>query len=507
MPSVLTLSHISYAYPGTPSSALKNVSASFPTGWTGVIGPNGCGKTTLARIACGELEPDAGSVTPACAGVYCPQDPSVEPSALFDFACDYAPEASRLRRSLGIEDDMLWRFSELSFGEQKKIQVAVSLWMRPDVLAIDEPTNHVDALCRKEIGRAMLEYAGIGILVSHDRMLLDAVATQVLSFEESRIVIRPGGYSQAREQEERERIEAVHRQETARAQVHKLEAEQRRRRERADKSSGMRSKRNLDKHDSDGRARIGLAIVSGQDGKAGKLASRMDARVESARADADAAWVNKRYEGDLWLDATPSKRDVVLELEECTIPCGPGRTLHVPGLYVGSTDHIGISGPNGAGKSTLIRRLLQESKHAGNLWCQVNGIQTLYLGQEIDAKGSQRFLGRIDKLSDEEKGLVLKGMSRLGSDPKRVLAMDAASPGELRKLAIVHGMLMSPQLIVLDEPTNHLDVQSTEALERALSDFPGALVLVSHDEMFLEQCTSKRWVVECTSEGSEVRCR
>lgn len=493
----LNLSHITYAYPGSSVTILDGVNASFASGWTGIIGPNGCGKTTIARIACGDMSPDSGTVLPKISGLYCPQDPLWEPASLYDFACDYSPEALAIRHSLCIDNDMLWRYSQLSCGEQKKIQVAVALWAQPEILVVDEPTNHVDANCRKEICRAMAAYRGIGILVSHDRELLDSLVYQVLDFRDGHVIMRSGGYTQACDQMELEREGLIHRQVVAKKQLRKLENEQRRRRELADKSSGMRSKRKLDKHDSDSRDKIGLAIVSGKDGKAGKLADRMDTRVKSARQSLSTMRVTKRYEGDVWLNAHPSKRHVVLKTREQIIPCGPEAELLVPKLFIANTDHIGICGPNGAGKSTLIRHMLSQSEQTGSLWCaEIDGIRTLYIGQEIGSDDAKRFLESVEALPELEKGLVLKGLSRLGSNPKRVLTLSATSPGELRKLAIVRGMLLSPQLIVLDEPTNHLDIQAIEALERALSSFPAALILVSHDERFLAKCVSKRLILE-----------
>lgn len=143
--TTLVLSHITYAYPGSAMPALDNVSATFATGWHGIVGDNGCGKSTFVRIACGLLIPDRGVVSPRLVSAYCAQEAGVEPPMLFDFACDFAPATTHLRRMLRITDDMLWRFSELSGGEQKKIQIAVALWQNPDLLAMDEPTNHVDA--------------------------------------------------------------------------------------------------------------------------------------------------------------------------------------------------------------------------------------------------------------------------------------------------------------------------------------------------------------------------
>lgn len=141
----LSLSGVSYAYPSSVQPILTDVTVAFPSGWTGLLGDNGCGKSTLARIACGLIEPDAGSVTRGLVCTMCPQEADVAPEGLYDFAADYGREARELRRIFRIEDDMPWRFDELSFGERKKLQIAVALWQRPDVLVADEPTNHLDA--------------------------------------------------------------------------------------------------------------------------------------------------------------------------------------------------------------------------------------------------------------------------------------------------------------------------------------------------------------------------
>ena len=188
----LTLTGVTYAYPSVPDPILDSATITFPTGWTGLLGDNGCGKSTLAKIACGMLAPDAGQVTHGLFAV-----------------CTYDREARRLREVFRIEDDMPWRFDELSHGERKKLQIACALWQRPDVLAIDEPTNHLDSAARSQLAEALRGFRGIGILVSHDRDLLDALAQRCASFEAGGIVVRPGGYTAAHNQAERERSSAL----------------------------------------------------------------------------------------------------------------------------------------------------------------------------------------------------------------------------------------------------------------------------------------------------------
>jgi macrolide transport system ATP-binding/permease protein len=142
----LNLSNVRYSYAGSPNEALSCVTITFPRGWTGVVGDNGCGKSTLARIATWQLCPMGGAVGPrGLVSAYCEQDADLEPDGLADFDCDYGADAIGLRAMLGIEDDWPWRYGELSCGQRKRLQVAVVLWHRPDVLAMDEPTNHLNA--------------------------------------------------------------------------------------------------------------------------------------------------------------------------------------------------------------------------------------------------------------------------------------------------------------------------------------------------------------------------
>lgn len=124
----LNLSNVTYTYPSSPEPTLRSVTATFPCGWTGIVGDNGCGKTTLVRIVCGLLEPDAGSVTRGLVAAYCAQDATEPPPGLEDFACAYDGIAVRLRSDLRIDDGWAWRYDTLSGGQQKRLQVACALW-------------------------------------------------------------------------------------------------------------------------------------------------------------------------------------------------------------------------------------------------------------------------------------------------------------------------------------------------------------------------------------------
>lgn len=481
----MTLHHLTYTYPSCVDPALADVSATLPCGWTGLVGDNGCGKTTLARVACGLLAPDGGSVAPRLFAVYCEQDASAEPEALYDFAAAYDREAVALRRALGVEENWPWRYDTLSSGQQKRLQVACVLWQQPDLLVMDEPTNHVDAPTRAAIEDALARFKGIGLLISHDRALLDGLCAQCLFMAAGKVTARPGGYSQGRGQATLEHESAARQREQAKRERKRIANEAQRRREEASRSAGMRSCRGMDPKDHDGKGRIKLAIYTGKDGVAGKLSARMDSRLARAEETLASVKVEKRYDGDLWMNAEPSHRKVLHRQPEETLTMGE-RRLEVPPLLIGNTDHIALTGPNGAGKSTLLRALVQRIDPA---------VRTLVIPQEPTAEQRRAALGRLAALDSRSRGRVLAVAAALNSDPDRLVEGDQTSPGEMRKLMLGLGMLDAPELIIMDEPSNYLDLHSVEALERLLAAFPGALLLVSHDQALLEATTSIRWTI------------
>ena len=165
-----------------------------------------------------------------------------------------------IKGRLGLEADWLERWESLSHGERKRAQIAVALWLEPPVLAVDEPTNHIDAQARALLEGALRDYRGVGLLVSHDRDLLDRLCRQCLFLDPPRATLRPGGYSQGIEQAALEEESLRHAAEQARRQRDQLEREAVRRREAAARSDkrplqtglGQRQQRALQAQSSEG---------------------------------------------------------------------------------------------------------------------------------------------------------------------------------------------------------------------------------------------------------------
>ncbi len=479
----LSLTNISYAYPDAAAAVLRDVNAVFPEGWTGIIGDNGCGKTTLALIAARSICPDTGSVGPTLFSVYCQQDSTEVPPELFDLASDWGQEGRKVRELLHIEDDWFWRYRTLSGGQQKRIQIACALYQRPDVLVMDEPTNDLDAETRLLVKDALASFRGIGILISHDRDLLDSLVTRSLVFDGTGVSMRPGGYTKVSEQVASERASAIKERSDIKREVKRITDEAQRRSEEASRQKRKRSRSGLDKKDSDARERIGRAIVSGKDGVAGKLSSTMNRRVDKAAARLSESAVTKRYDHRIGGYGVAVKADFVAHLESGVISAGDF-AIHVPELWVAPTDHVVMTGKNGTGKSLITRAIIGSVPES---------IRCAYVPQEVGQTQRDRAIASLRQYDQDQKGRILSMVARLNSDPDRLLDGSELSPGELRKLLLAEQLLQDPGFLVLDEPTNHLDVGSIEALQNMIVDFPGAVLLVSHDPALVDAVSQICW--------------
>jgi len=482
---ILSIHHITFAYESDLAPLLEDVTAHFPEGWTGIVGANGAGKTTLLYLAAGELQPDQGTIDRPAHIVFCPQRTDDAPHQLLPFLSATEAEASVLRGKLQIGEDWADRWPTLSHGERKRAQIAVALWQQPDVLLVDEPTNHIDVVARTLLAESLVHFRGIGLLVSHDRELLDLLCRQCLFIDPPQAVMRPGGYTEAAAEARREEASKQAERETAQQQLERLSTVARRRQADAARADRKKSKRGLARGDSDGRATIDRARVSGKDGQAGRLANQLRGRLKHAQERVASLPVKKRYAVNFWLDGSISPRQRLFTIPAEILRLDRSRRLVVPDITMLRHDRIAITGANGVGKSTLIR-------HIRNL-LNVPEEHLIYLPQEIDLARTRDIMTAVQQLSHEQLGLVMTVVSALGSRPERLLRNLDVSPGELRKVLLALGVIRRPYLIIMDEPTNHLDLQAIECLEDALRDCPCGLLLVSHDLRFLSRIAETRW--------------
>ena len=481
--SSIVFRNVSFGYDSSRDGILAGVSLGVSEGWTGIIGANGSGKTTILRLACGEIDPREGTIARPARSIYCPQRTDGPMDAFSEFLEDASAEAYRIRGRLGIEEDWGQRWTTLSHGERKRAQIGTCLWLEPELLAVDEPTNHLDRAASEHIRKALRSYRSIGLLVSHDRELLDELCTHSLFVAEELVVLRSGGYTTARAAVLEENRVAREVQSKARYARRALEKERVTRKKHQQIAEKAKSLRGANPRDSDARQKAYAARNT--DGGAGKRLRQLEGRIRHAQETEDSIRLLKVPSLGISVEGRGSQRNTLLRIDGGSLPLGEERELRFDELIMLPADRVGIAGPNGSGKSTLVRHILDRSDMAEQ--------EFVYIPQEIDAEASSEILDEVRGLSGEELGRAMTWVSRLGSDPARLLESRVPSPGEVRKLLLAMHIARLPNLIIMDEPTNHMDLPSIECVESALRDFPGGLLLVSHDQRFLSALTTLRW--------------
>lgn len=486
--SAIHLDHLSFSY----SSAVEvfdDVSVHIGSGWTGVVGANGAGKSTLLSLITGELPPTTGRVIldPSVTSVArCRQEVDEPTPEIEAFAVAADGMSRRWMGLLEIDGSGIHRWETLSPGERKRWQLGAALASDPHILLLDEPTNHLDAAARAIVEPALLRFDGVGLVISHDRALLDRLTTRTLRVRGGSLRLWAAPYSVAREawteEEEvrRRRHAKVRRREKA---LKRRLADERRAADQRD-AGFKRSLRTADRKDHDARS----MAAKGRH-ESGKVAGQrrrgvIRADLERTGSAAEGLRPEKAFGGSIFFDYQPSPKRHLLRFSG-SLAAGPKVLAEHVEVEVRRDDRIRLIGPNGVGKTTLLEAVLEGSHLPED--------RVLYLPQELTRDDGVRLLAGLIELTPERRGRVLAVVAALGVDPDELLMSARPSPGEARKLAIALGLGVGVWLMVLDEPTNHLDLPSVEGIEEALEAYPGALVVVTHDDTFGTRTTKTTW--------------
>jgi ATPase subunit of ABC transporter with duplicated ATPase domains len=483
---------LSFSYSDS-AAILAGVDLHIAPGWVGVVGANGAGKTTFLRLVTGDLSPSEGSITidPEGSQVWlCPQAVEQMDPGVLELASSEDKPARRIMGSLRLDPAELARWETLSPGERKRWQIGAALAAEPAVLLLDEPTNHIDGDARARLIDALRRFRGIGLVVSHDRSLLNELTTSTLRVQRGEARLYRGGYADARrtwEAEEQGLIDAHHRvREEERALRRRLDDTRRSLAETtADRSTGKRMK---GPKDSDARGILANNKVEYAEAKIGRSARVLRDKLAEVSAEASSFHIQKGLGRSIFVDYVRSPTPWLFTIDEPVLMAGSAPILHDVRLSVGRESRIRIEGPNGAGKTTLLEALLRHAR--------VPEDKVLYVPQEIGEDRERGLLDEVRSLPPRDRGRVLSLVAALGIDPDRLLASKRPSPGEARKLMIALGLGRHVWALALDEPTNHMDLPSIERLEEALASYPGALLLVTHDASFSRRAASTLWRVE-----------
>ncbi|MHB1000120.1 MAG: ABC-F family ATP-binding cassette domain-containing protein [Armatimonadota bacterium] len=356
----------------------------------------------------------------------------------------------------------------LSGGQRTRAALAKLLLQKPDVLLLDEPTNHLDIEACEWLEDFLTNFPGAVLIVSHDRYFLDRVANKIIDLQERCTRVYPGNYTAFTKQKDeylRQRLENYERQQQ---EIKKLE-------------------------DFINRYRVGQRHqeAKSREKKLAKMVRVRKPRMENAKM-------------RLNINQAQTSGNIVMDLQ------GVGKSFPDKPLFTGldliveSRDRIGLVGPNGAGKTTLLKMILGDEEPTVGTLSLGCGVDIGYFAQdlgELDPENTvlEELLEFEDLTIGEARSILAKFLF-IGDDVFK--SVSALSGGERNKLVLTKLMLTKPNVLVLDEPTNHLDIDSREALDKALKEFAGTVILVSHDRYLLNSVATR--MVEISNRTARV---
>ncbi len=474
----------------------------------GLIGANGTGKTTLCRLMLRELEPEDGSITIARGTTmgYLPQDADFPPGqTLWDAAMSVFPEMREMEGRLREYEDQMGRadtegldavierhervraeyeraggyeyetragtiltgvgFAETDFrravesfsgGEKSRAALATLLLQDPDILLLDEPTNHLDIQGIEWLEEYLRGYHGAAVIISHDRRFLNRAVRRIVELSNHQLEEYTGGYD-----------DYVRQKEDRLLNYERVYQKQQRERERQ------------------------LAFIRWA------LGTKQEKRVRAAKSRL------KLLEKVDWLDPpagekrkvnlrfTPRMRggNEICELSKVAVGYGGEPLVESIDLFMRRGERVGIVGPNGCGKTTLLRVILGQMAPLEGAARLGTSVEVGYFAQEraeLDPENTviDEFAEVVPDASPGELRHLLARFLFVEEDVFKTVGQ--LSGGEESRLALAKLIMTRPTFLVLDEPTNHLDIDSRGALESALQDYTGSLLVVSHDRYFLD---------------------
>jgi ATP-binding cassette subfamily F protein uup len=477
LPPIVNAKEITKSFGANP--LFQNVSFTISEGdRIGLIGPNGSGKSTLLRILASQVDTDGGEVSfrKRTRLAYVEQDSRFDPvvtirsvieAALNQAGVHGTERGARFAEILGRAgfEDLDARATELSGGWQKRLAIVEALVQHPDILLLDEPTNHLDLLGITWLEDLLEAAPFASVIVSHDRYFLENVTTDMVElnriYPEGSLRVH-GNYSEFLEKKEEFLHAQSKRQEALENLVHG-EIEWLRRGAKA-------------------RTRKSKARIS----KAGELMGEL-------------ADLNQRTRtGSTQIDfsATERKTKRLIELQDVACTMGTRELFDGLNFVLTAGMRVGLVGPNGSGKTTLLRLLQGELAYTGGEIRRADWLRIVYFDQTrtLDPNVTLRraLAPDGDSVVYRDRVVHVAGWAArfLFTGEQLSQPVGRLSGGERARVLIAQLMLQPADILLLDEPTNDLDIPTLEILEESLVDFPGSLVLVTHDRYMLDRVST-----------------
>jgi ATP-binding cassette ChvD family protein len=499
---VYQLEGLTKAYPGG-KKVFENIHLSFlPDAKIGVVGVNGSGKSSLLRIMAGE-DKDIGGEARPMAGIkigYLPQEPKLDPTkTVFENVAMKCPEKLMVERfneisiKLGEEysDELMeemtalqekidaadaWDIdskiemamnalrcpppeasaANLSGGEIRRVAICALLLSKPDMILMDEPTNHLDAESVAWLQNYLSNFPGCVILVTHDRYFLDQITTWILELDRGQGIPYEGNYSTWLDKK-------------AKRLAQEARDDEGRKRSMAKELEWVRS--NAKARQAKSKARI--------------------ARYNEKAAEAER---EKITTAQIRIPPGPRLGSVVIEVEHLNKAFGDKLLIEDLSFKLPPGGIVGVIGPNGAGKTTLFKMITGREKPDGGTFKVGETVKLGYIDQSRDSLNDnnnvwQEVSGGLDIIDvggvERPSRAYLGAFNFKGSDQQKKVGN--LSGGERNRVHLAKMLKEGGNVLLLDEPTNDLDVETLQALEAALDDFPGCAVIITHDRWFLDR--------------------
>jgi len=445
-----------------------------------LVGHNGCGKSTLLALLAGHRALDDGELMPQ-KGLRLAQVEQFIPSrlthaavleAVLDASADQRQSwrAEALLFQLGFDaSDLKLRLQDISGGRQTLVLVARTMLQGPDLMLLDEPSNHLDLDALVALEQRLLAFQGAFVVVSHDRRFLDRVTRETLFMRDRAILRIRRPYSEAKQ-----RLDAA--DEAARAA-----------RDAEDKriDSLRRSAQRL--------AQWGRDFDNEDLSKRAKAMKRRIERLQDERT-----FVTSGSPLELSLQLGTSRSKLALKIDETWVPhpADPSKRLFsVPETALRNGDKVALLGENGVGKSTFIRMIVEAARDTQNATKLRLSPQTKlgYFDQELgEVTGEQRMIDFVLKRTAQDSQTVTARLGRAGFDEAdRHKPLSVLSGGERARLMFAVISMCAPNFLILDEPTNHLDIEGREHIEAELEKSKATLLMTSHDRLFTESLATR----------------
>ncbi len=523
------------------NSVFKNITFSLNKGErAALVGPNGCGKSTLMDIIAGVQQPDSGHVSyvPATLRVgYLRQGIDFEPGEtvgvyLHQFASNLKETLEVLEslcvglsespndpalinqydRTLqkldqaqemeGVRKDVLAGFDladipqatpidTLSGGQKVRLALAGVLLECPQVLLLDEPTNHLDINMRQWLRDWVLSYKGGVLLVSHDRAFLDAVIHKVIAFPPAGDGVReyPGNYSRYLEIREAEFEAALQAYADQQDEIKRLKKAARSVRDQAKPHKNGKA----DAKNTDG---FSVGFFSDRSLETVRRAKQLENRIEFLEGEGKLEKPSQAWDMRMHFPETPQSGQIALQMDRLVIGYEDQPLLPPITQTVTLGQRVALVGPNGVGKTTLLKTLLGEIPHIRGAFSFGSRIHPGYLSQEQEVLDPSltvlKALQQIPEMHNHTEARTFLHRFLFSGDEVFQPA-ETLSYGQRSRLMLALLVAQQCNFLLLDEPLNHLDLTSQEAFETALSEFDGTILAIAHDQFFIDRFAQVIW--------------